>query len=207
MTELDDYRNAWRQLGSPDAAPSATTAGSRRETAQIQRAAARLDTLVRLRDRGETVVALLLLPVFTWLAYATPHALSRAGAIIIALCCLIVPLRLRRARRPPPDLTRPLALAIADEVARIEAQRDLLNGLFWWYAGPLWLGVTLFIIGPLDVAPAVLVTLVTTLLMAWLVYRNRALVRDELDGWSEELRSVAGQLSEPAPHDSPEVRE
>lgn len=164
------------------------------DLARVQDSGLRLSAQIRLRDGTETIVALLLGPVFVWLAVATPYLISRIGAGIIALCCLIIPLWFRAARRPPPDPGLPVADAVEAELARVQAQRNLLRRTAWWYAGPIWVGVTLFMIGPLPAWAAVPVAAGAAALMAWLVRHNHIVVRLQLDPWAEELEQAMREI-------------
>jgi hypothetical protein len=132
---LDQLRETWlREAHSPPGRKPAE------ELAAVTERAAELDRAVRRRDRIETVVALALLPIFGWVAWATPHPVSAVGAATVALACVVIPVRLRMARRRRPDPGLPLEQSLRAELDRIRAQERLLGSVAWWYLAPLGAG-------------------------------------------------------------------
>lgn len=129
----------------------------------------------------ETWTALLVFPVFAWVAFAGRFTVSRFGAGIIAAACLFIPLWLRRSRRPAPDPGLPLLEALVLERARVVEQVKLLQNVLWWYLLPLGLGVVLFLAGPWSapwqIGAAVLAVLA---LYGWIYRLNQKIVRTEL---------------------------
>jgi hypothetical protein len=190
--ELGDLNDAWRRLGEKERGD---------DTAVLERVRARgtrLNVRIHLRDRMETAVGFLLAPLFAWLAFATPHLLSRVGAVILAVSCVHIPLRFRAARRPPPALDATFVETLQVEWARVNLQRTMLRQIAVWYAGPLWVGVTLFLVGPLSLLSGLIVSIGTAAVFGLVVYANRAVVRIELDPIARELREELDAL-EPGP--------
>jgi len=162
-----------------------------KDVARIHAAGVHLDLTIRMRDGMEAIVGVVLLPGFAWVAYATPHTLSRIGAILIAVCCVVIPLRMRAARRPAPDPGLPLIETVRLERDRVRAQQRLLRTSTWWYAAPLFVGVSLFMIGPLPPGIGLLAVAFAAAVFAWLVRRNNLVLRLELDPWARELDRLA----------------
>lgn len=186
--QFDDLGAAWH---AGDAARATPTPESLR---QIRARAEELDRLVRRRDRVETITALLMLVPFGWAAAVTTSTTSRAGALLIMAACLLIPVRLRLARQGAPELSLPLALFLAEELARVRAQVRLLRSVFWWYLAPLGTGVVLFVAGR-SPSPWLTagVTLVVLLLYAALWRLNQQAVERHLLPRAEELeRGLAG---------------
>jgi len=141
---LDHIRDAWLSEGEgsePDPGAALVALGAARARA------AELEANVRRRDWRETVVALVMAPVFLLLAFSATSALATAGALIVVAACLYIPLRLRTARRSIESAGLPVADALRLELEQVEAQQRLLGSTILWYFGPLGLGVALYIAG------------------------------------------------------------
>ncbi|MEW5916554.1 MAG: hypothetical protein AB1762_09120 [Gemmatimonadota bacterium] len=158
--------------------------------ARVRARATELHRAIRKRDRLEIITAAVLLPLFLWLAYETRFVASKIGALIVAISCVTIPLRLRAAQRSAPDYTLPLQAMLRAELESAHAQRRLLSTIAWWYAGPIWVGVTLFMIGPLSVGQAIAVTVGSTLFMSLVVAVNRSAVRTQIEPRIAELRAL-----------------
>ena len=181
---LDDLQNAWERRGNRE-----DTANGERELHRVKERARELDAVVRRRDRLETAVALALLPIFSYFALAADGFLVRLGAVILAVACLAIPLRLWAARRPPPDPGLPVASYLRLELDLVLQQRRLLLTVPLWYLGPLGLGVVLFFAGT-GAAPwlTVLYATVVVVFFGWLYRLNRAAVTEQLEPRERELR-------------------
>jgi hypothetical protein len=182
--QLDDLKGEW--LGDDSERRPIADA----EIARIRARAAELHRAVRRRDRLEIAAALLVLPIFIWLAFRTSFQVSRLGALIVAAASIVIPLRLRAAQRPAPDYSLPLKAMLHAELESAQAQKRLLSSVVWWYAGPIWLGVTLFMIGPLSKWPAVLATAASTVFMGLVAMLNRSAVREQIDPRIAELQAL-----------------
>jgi hypothetical protein len=189
---LDHLRESWRReaLSPPGRKPA-------EELAAVTERAADLDRAVRRRDRIETAVALALVPIFGWVAWATPHPVSAVGAAIVALASVVIPVRLRLARRRQPVPGLPLAQSLRAELDRIRAQERLLGSVAWWYLAPLGAGVILFMAGA-PVAPLFKVgyAAVVVLFFGRLLWLNLEAVRRDLRPVARELESWLADLDE-----------
>jgi hypothetical protein len=185
---LDDLREAWRRRGA-DGGPEAAGPDPAGELAAVRERAHRLEAAVRRRDRIETLVALALLPVFSVFALRGGTVTGRLGATILAVACLFIPLRLRAARRHPPDPGLPVATFLRLELDLVLRQRRLLLTVPFWYLGPLALGVILFFAGG-RAGPwlTAIYAVAVVLFFAWLYRLNRNAVTSELDPRERELR-------------------
>lgn len=139
---FDDLPNVWRAQ-----APAAPPPPLHERIAAVRARASALERLVRLRDRTETVVALLMLPLFGWLAFRVPSPVSKVGAMLVAASCVVIPLRLRGARQATRDAGAPVLTALRAERQRLQAQLQLMRSAGWWYVAPLVVGVTCFLAG------------------------------------------------------------
>ena len=181
---LDDLQRAWDRRGAPAAVADAPP-----ELAAVRARAGELDAVVRRRDRRETLVALALLPVFSYFALQADGLVVRLGSLILALSCLIIPLRLRAARHKPPDPGLPLATFLRLELELVLQQRRLLLTVPLWYLGPLGVGVILFFAGSgASRGLTVLYAAVVIVFFGWLYRLNRTAVAEELEPRERELR-------------------
>lgn len=188
--EFDQLGDAWRrrQAGA-DASPMEALAAVQRRALEIRR-------VVRIRDRIEIGVALVLLPLFGWLAVAGQSDVSRLGAAIVAIACVVIPLKLRAARRPEADPGQPLLARLRQELAQIEAQDRLLSSVAWWYLAPLGIGVILFVGGMASPLWGGVYAVVVITLYTWIHQLNRRAVRAELHPRARELQGWISHLEQ-----------
>lgn len=182
---LDDLQEAWRRSGASEQAGEHLA-----DELESARARAReLDAIVRRRDWLETLVALALLPVFSYFALRPGGFIVRLGAAILAVSCLAIPLRLRAARRPTPDPGLPVGEFLRLELELVLKQRRLLLTVPLWYLGPLGLGVILFFAGS-SASPwlTALYAALVAVFFARLYRLNRSAVTHELEPRERELR-------------------
>ena len=182
---FDDLGAAWRRQGGGAASGSQLA----RELAAVKTRARELEVVVRRRDRIETAVSLLLLPIFGFFALRDGSLLVRAGSAIVALSCIAIPLVLRSARRRGGDLGQPVASFLQVELELVLRQRRLLLSVPFWYLGPLGVGVILFFAGA---SPSLWITAayaaVVVVFFVALYRLNRRAVASELDPRASELR-------------------
>jgi hypothetical protein len=188
--EIEDLRGAWRRQGEEGAA-----ADSSAELRRVRERAEELSKTVARRDRLETLVAVALLPVFAWLAFRTSLPVSKAGAAIIAVACVLIPLRLRWARGSSPDPTLPTTDFLRRERERVQTQARLLRSVLYWYLAPLGIGVVLFVGGsPVAVAWKVAYAVIVTAFFGWVLHLNHRAVATELEPRLRELDLILASL-------------
>ncbi len=142
--ELDALREAWhRQPGR--AIPTRTIDQDVASAMERGQAIARR---VRFRDGLETGVCLLLFPFLVMTVLTDEYPLVRAGAVVMALACVLIPIRLRMARKMAPEVGLPVVETLQQEVGYLTSQERLLRTTVWWYFLPLLVGVVLMILGP-----------------------------------------------------------
>lgn len=182
---IDELGAAWRRQGGSARSGSELA----QELAAVKTRARELEVLVRRRDRIETAVSLLLLPIFGFFAVRPGDLLVRVGSAIVALSCVVIPFVLRSARRRSTDLAQPVAGFLRVELDLVLRQRRLLLSVPFWYLGPLGVGVILFFAGasPSPWITAAYAAGVVVFFVA--LYRlNRRAVASELDPRASELR-------------------
>jgi hypothetical protein len=182
---LEDLRRAWGRGGGAGA-PESDPAG---ELRAVRARARELEDVVRRRDRRETLVALALLPIFTYFAFQAAGGVTRLGAVILAVSCLAIPLRLRAARRVAVDPSLPVAEFLRLELDLVLRQRRLLLTVPLWYLGPLGVGVILFFAGA-SRSPwlTALYAAVVIAFFLWLWRLNRTAVVQDLEPREKDLR-------------------
>ena len=157
-----------------------------------------VEAKVRRRDRLESGAALVLAPAFlflTWLVASRSMPIAALGAAVLALWCLAIPRRLRRARPSEPDVGRPVAQALAEEGNFLRAQEALLLQVPIWYIAPCLVGALLFVFG-IPSAPsyrlkftvvALAFGVLVTLMNLQTARRVLRPLRLEVEGWLADL--------------------
>jgi len=156
-----------------------------------------LERTVRRRDWVETGSALLMVPLFAGVALAASDRVVRLGALVVVAACLLIPWRLRAARRPPLDRGLSIAEALRQELDRVTAQQRLLRSVLWWYLGPLGLGVALIVVGSVPSFWPATATLVVMTWLYWQIWRlNQRTVERQLEPRIGEILSWLESLEE-----------
>ncbi|HEU4560834.1 MAG TPA: hypothetical protein VFS20_23485 [Longimicrobium sp.] len=195
---FDQLAEVWR---SDDAGTTVRSPAD--EVAAVRARAAGLARDVRRRDRLETGAALVVFPFFAWIAARAPSPVSAVGAVIVMAACVLIPLRLRRARHGDVDPALPLAWALRAELARVRAQERLLGSVAWWYLAPLGIGVILVRVGapgPQLHKAAYVVSVVA--LGAGLLFLNLRAVRREVRPLAAELERWLADLDGSPVHET-----
>lgn len=130
-------RTTWQELEDPSAEAEAATPPAR---------VTRLRRNIVRRDLLETLVAVPLAPFFgwfSWLAATKQQWLAMAFSVFLTGAMVYIPWRLWSERRkmPKPDPQRPVREYLRAEHAGMRAQAELLEAVWWWYLGPLGVGV------------------------------------------------------------------
>jgi hypothetical protein len=157
---------------------------------------------VRRRDLLETIVAVLLAPIFAATTYFLAREgvwLSSAASLLLTGSCLYIPWRLRKARRMLPTLRpdTPTLDYLRQERDALQAQYQLLNGILGWYLGPLGVGAVLLYAGirGLSVDTAIYTTAVLAL-YGVIYLGNRAAARKQIKPLIDEIDQQIAQLEQ-----------
>lgn len=111
--------------------------------AEIQAKAHKLHSTVAARNLREWVAAAIVVVCFAATAAATT-GLVRVGSLIIVAAAVFMSVVLYLRGRTAPEDGLPGVVFYRRE---LERQRDLLRGVWWWYLGPLALGMIVFAVG------------------------------------------------------------
>lgn len=151
--DWNEMRDRWR--AEPAKTPMAEM------LARIGARSGRLRKAVLRRDVVETVVAIVMIPPFAWLAWqlgARGQWLPFAFIAFLLGWLVYVPLRLRRARLALPrhraDL--PTRDYLAAEREGMIAQAGMLEAVWRWYLAPCAIGVVGFVVSARGITPKTL---------------------------------------------------
>jgi hypothetical protein len=151
---------------------------------------------IKRRNLLEYVAALLVVPVFVYVALGSAHVLTRIGAIllIMGIGVMVTHIRLRgHASSEAPPVDGPTERLVAWHRAELERQRQLLLRVPVWYVGPLMPGFAFFFAGFMVKSPErwpthLVVCAIVIATMSGILWANRAGARKlerqiaELDG-------------------------
>lgn len=101
--------------------------------ADVRERALKFQRRVRFRNMREYLASVLVLIIFTWMAFTAPDPIRRAGSILIVAGALYIVWHLYRwgsSREVPGD-------CLAFHRRELERQRDLLQNIWRWYLGPM----------------------------------------------------------------------
>ena len=117
-------------------------------SAQVRHAIGKFEKGIKIRDNAEIIVAVILIPVFSVVAYYVQPLLSRIGAFLTIPGVLIIVFTLRRVKQYRPVYGRlPLKEYLERYRLYMEKQMQLLMKVVWWYLLPCAIPITLFFIG------------------------------------------------------------
>lgn len=142
---LDKLKSRW-QVDAPDGWIADRSEAEMLERVKLQ--SDRFDRRLRRRDWLETVAAGLVsallfagMPSHGWLA--------RAGMGIVILACIFIVWRLHatRNRHAGTSMDRPVSDVLRGELAKLDDQLRLVEGVLWWYLAPLGVGLVLAVAG------------------------------------------------------------
>lgn len=115
---------------------------------EVQSGIDRFERMVKYRDLREMIGAVIVIPAFAIFAYKTPHVLSKAGAVFIVLWAIYVLIRLRNARKQKPASYQENYVAyLRQNREHLNAQKNLLNTVLYWYIIPCLIGTTTILVG------------------------------------------------------------
>jgi hypothetical protein len=188
--EFEQLPSLWQKDAGEGAVPEALLSSVVDRSRQLARD-------VRRRDLVESGLALVMVPFFGACVFLGAHPVARIGAAILTLSCLLIPLRLRAARRcfEPAPREGSLRAFLLAERERVRAQAQLLRSVLWWYLLPLGLGVVLLFGGgtrsfALSLGYAGLVIA----FYGWIYRLNQNAVSRELDPRRDQLETLLAAL-------------
>jgi hypothetical protein len=206
MTDDDAKFEEWSRLWRNQRAPLPQER-SEDVLKKVKERSRKFDRTIAWRDVREAVAGLFGAGVMVWVSWLAPGWLPKIGAAAATAGVLYVVAQLSRVRRRHALVREdlPLVERLRAEIAKVEAQADLLRSVRSWYVTPLAVGSTLWLaslvpaIGmPVGATAVGLVgaILFSTLLfcgVGWVVVKiNARAVRTELEPYRDELRRMLG---------------
>ncbi|GAB2532530.1 hypothetical protein [Rufibacter soli] len=163
---------------------------------QVNQEADALARKIKIRDRLEIGVALVMMPLFGVVAWFIPFALTKLGAALVVVWCGWVVSKLRKARRHgTQDPSLPLDQFLLQYRGYLQRQVQLLKGVLYWYLLPFSGCMLLFFAGfPLG-ARQLLGPGAVVLAMNVLVYfLNKLAVQKELQPQLDKVNQTLAAL-------------
>ncbi len=112
---------------------------------EIRSKAVRFERQIRMRNRRETTVAVVMIVVFGLFLYVFPSPMERAGSLLTIAGMVFVIYRMNRQAAPENvPAGGGFESCVAFHRRELERQRDLLRSIGLWYLGPLMPGVVVF---------------------------------------------------------------
>ena len=201
--DLEDVRRLWQ--GQHE---SETQWNEKELLMEVQKKAKKFDRTLVWRDRREIAAALLTSSVMAVPSVMAPGWLPKVGALAVIAACAYVCVRLIRTRRrfPGPDAPMPLVDGLRAEIAKVEAQTELLDTVRDWYVLPIAAGGTVWLATlasavPMPIGKALGVALaiaasvfIFTVVGIGVVQLNKWAVRKQLDPYRMELEGLLAQV-------------
>jgi hypothetical protein len=192
--DLDALKREWQQSSQPTPAFEENWEKAMQRHRQLHRR-------IVIRDWIETGAAILMFPMFFAAGLLTASKglwVSAFGCAWLCLFLVLIPLRLRRARRlqVAPDPTLSHQDYLGAERRALQAQYDLLHSVASWYLLPLGAGVLLVFAGIMGLSLATLwysLAVAGLYLLIWIANRVAAekTVRPRLEDIDREIADLA----------------
>jgi hypothetical protein len=111
-----------------------------------------IERAIRRRDRREIVAAVLMIPIYGYLAYEIPFMMSKIGSIVILIWCVYVIFKLRNVQKTKrkTDLSLSFSEQLESQKTHMTQQVKLLDTVLYWYILPPYIGNIIFIFGLSD---------------------------------------------------------
>lgn len=167
-------------------------------TQSLNQKLAYVERKIRIRDKTEISIGLLMIALFGWWLFAVPQILAKLGAGIIVINCVLVIVRLNKAKKvaikeEPASVIRHNLLV---SLQLVKQQIRLSDTIVWWYLLPFFIGVICFfyaIVG--SITARTLYTLVIAFVYAYIWYLNKKVVTKKLKPLEGNIVEVLNQLS------------
>jgi Flp pilus assembly protein TadB len=157
----------------------------------------KIERKVRRRDRREIFVCICLIPLFGWWVITVPPMLSKIGALIVVLACLLVVFKLVYARRVTvtEDIASEIGHRVTVSLQLLKQQITLLQTVLWWYLLPFFVGIILFYFGLVtSVLSKAIYSLIVAVAYGYIYYLNKRAVRNHLKPLEEQLTNILNDL-------------
>jgi hypothetical protein len=157
-----------------------------------------MEEQIKRRDNTEIFIGLLMIALFGWWFFAVPSLLAKIGAAIIVVNCILVIVRLRRAKKvtvkeePSSKINQNLRASLQ----LLRQQIKLSSTVLWWYLLPFFIGVICFVYAFVSSITAnVIYTLIVALVYAYIWYCNKKVVINKLKPLEKNIVEALKDLS------------
>lgn len=140
---LEEYRQIWQEHD-----PGGDAGPLEEVLSEVKERSREYDRKLFWRDVREIGVAVLAAVFFGYVALTAGAPMMRIGASVVVAAAAFIVWKLRRARRTGDSelAGRPVTDRLRARIEQAERQIRLLEGVLWWYLGPLGIGVALMMV-------------------------------------------------------------
>ncbi|GAB5526181.1 MAG: hypothetical protein Roseis2KO_40530 [Roseivirga sp.] len=173
----------------------------------------RIEKAIRSRDLREIGAALIVVPLFGYLAYEVPYPITRAAAILTILWAFFVIYKFRsvQKKRIKEDLSLSFRQQLANQKSNMMDQHRLIDTVLYWYVLPPFILNMLFVwsLGypsdiewsgnlinhlPMDTNNKIGFTIALAIFNAFVVWLNKRAVKKTLNPLIADIERVEQQL-------------
>lgn len=157
---------------------------------------------IRVRDLLEQVAIAIVIPAFSYIAYATPYVLSKIASALVIFWAIYVFFRLRNAKKHKPGVVTETYLGYLHKTREyLLIQKRLLDNIFYWYIAPCFLLVTLFLMGLAGIpgkGKGIVITFIFNVVLAIIIYLlNKRAVRSQFIPQLEKIDQLISVMERP----------
>lgn len=114
----------------------------------VQSAIDKLERAIKFRDLRETIAVAIISPFFIYMGYIIPSILTKIACGLIVLYGIFVVFWLNRAKKyKPGPLTSTYLEYLRKAKQHLDAQKHLLDTVWYWYILPAYVSFSLFTLG------------------------------------------------------------
>ncbi len=154
---------------------------------------------IKRRDIQEISIAVLLIPIFGWWFLVMPQVLAKIGAAIIFINCILVIIKLIRARKVSvnEETASQIKYHLMVSLQRLRNQINLHSTMFWWYLLPFFIGVICFFYAFVNsILANAIYTFIVAVLYSYIWYLNQRFVKKYLKPLEKNIINALSELSE-----------
>ena len=159
-----------------------------------------LQKQIRLRDKREITVAIIVIPMFIIIAVLIPFLITKIASILLAIWSCFVIYKLRQTNNNEPIHYNEKYLRYLEQNKEyLQDQKKLLASVFWWYIAPFLFCSTLFLIGFLDTSNksnwVSIAMIIGVVLFSVLLYiMNKNVSKNELDPRISKIENLIKKM-------------
>lgn len=173
----------------------------------------RIEKVIRGRDLREIGAALIVVPLFGYLAYEVPYPIARVAAILTVIWAFYVIYKFRsvQKKRIKEDLSLSFRQQLENQKSNMMDQHRLLDTVLYWYVLPPYILNMAFVWGlgypfdlewsgslidhlPMSMTDKISLTIGLAIFNAFVVWLNKRAVRKTLNPLIADIERVQEQL-------------